>query len=182
MLHIHVDSKKSEWIECANSVFKTFRAYHSEPSIKLLPDLLQKVPIVLYSGEYDLTCNHLATEKMIDSMTWNNQTGFDLGNGTSAPLVPWIVDDEPVGLSRTAHNLTYIFFYNASHMVPYNYAYRSRTMLHEFMQLNSSFNADQTAEYGTVVNMNQPKPRIGKRIILIVLASIIIIIALGGLA
>ncbi|CAF4331248.1 unnamed protein product [Rotaria sp. Silwood2] len=182
MSHIHVDSKKSEWIECANSVFKTFQAYHSEPSIKLLPDLLQKIPIVLYSGEYDLTCNHFATEKMIDSMTWNNQTGFDLRDGTSAPLVPWIVDDEPVGLSRTARNLTYVLFYNASHMVPYNYAYRSRTMLHEFMQLNSSFNADQTAEYGTVVNMNQPKSRIDKRIILIGLPSIIIIIALVSLA
>ncbi|CAF4352067.1 unnamed protein product, partial [Rotaria sordida] len=39
---------------------------------------------------------------MMDTMTWNNGTGFDLGNGTLAPLEPWIVDDEPVGLIRTA--------------------------------------------------------------------------------
>ncbi|CAF0791921.1 unnamed protein product [Rotaria sordida] len=46
---IHVSSKKSGWTECADSVFQTFRAYHSIPSIKLLPDLLRQIPIVLYS-------------------------------------------------------------------------------------------------------------------------------------
>ncbi|CAF4070502.1 unnamed protein product [Rotaria sp. Silwood2] len=110
MSHIHVDSRKSEWARFSYSIFKTFRAYHSEPSVKLLPDLLQKIPIVLYSSEYDLICNHWATEKMIDTMTWNNRTGFDMGNGTLAPLVPWIVDNEPVGLIRTAHDAKENFY------------------------------------------------------------------------
>ncbi|CAF0723080.1 unnamed protein product [Adineta steineri] len=68
------------------------KAYNSKPSITLLPDLLKQIPIILYSGEYDLICNHWATEAMIDSMTWNNGTGFDFGNGTSSPKHPWIVD------------------------------------------------------------------------------------------
>ncbi|CAF0841365.1 unnamed protein product [Rotaria sordida] len=174
---IHVSSKKSGWTECADSVFQTFRAYHSIPSIKLLPDLLRQIPIVLYSGEYDLICNHWGTEKMMDTMTWNNGTGFDLGNGTLAPLEPWIVDDEPVGLIRTARNLTYVLFYNASHMVPYNYARRSRTMLHQFIQLNLSSNADQTTKNNTVKKMNQTTHRAG----FIAVTSIIVIIALAGL-
>ncbi|CAF4465588.1 unnamed protein product [Rotaria sp. Silwood2] len=36
--------------------------------------------------EYDLICNHWATEKMMDAMAWNNRTGFDMGNGRLAPL------------------------------------------------------------------------------------------------
>ncbi|CAF4648561.1 unnamed protein product [Rotaria sp. Silwood1] len=181
MLRIHVNSNKSGWTECANSVWKAFRAYYSIPSIKLLPDLLRKIPIVLYSSEYDLICNHWATEKMIDTMTWNNGTGFDLGNGTLALPEPWIVDDEPAGLIRTARNLTYIFFYNASHMVPYNYARRSRAMLHQFMQLNSSVNADQITNMNAIENINLPKSRAYKRFGFTATASIIIIIALVGL-
>ncbi|CAF3321743.1 unnamed protein product [Rotaria sp. Silwood2] len=182
MSHIHVDGDKQTWTKCSDSVLATFRAYHSEPSIKLLPDLLQKIPIVLYSSEYDLICNHWATEKMMDAMTWNNRTGFDMGNGTLAPLDPWIVDNEPVGLIRTARNLTYVLFYNASHMVPYNYAHQSRTMLHQFMHSNLSFNANQTTEKNIVENKNQTTYRPGKRFALIVVASIIIIITLAGLA
>jgi hypothetical protein len=173
MSRIHVDGKKSEWTECSNSVFTAFRAYRSEPSIKLLPDLLRQIPIVLYSGEYDLICNHWATESMIDAMTWNNGTGFDLGNGTLAPTEPWNVEGESAGLIRTARNLTYILFYNASHMVPYNYARRSRVMLHKFMQLDLTSITEQTTKKNTE-ETNQTG--------FIALAVIITIIALTGLA
>ena len=136
MSRIHVDSKKASWTECSDLVFKTFRACHSKASIELLSSLLERIPIVLYSGDYDLICNHWATENMIDRMTWNN--------GTLAPMEPWIVENESVGLIRTARNLTYILFYNASHMVPYNQARRSRVMLHQFINLNYSFLIDST--------------------------------------
>ncbi|CAF3510150.1 unnamed protein product [Rotaria socialis] len=152
-------------------------AYHSIPSIKLLPDLLRQIPIVLYSGERDFICNHWGTERMMDAMTWNNRTGFDLGNKTLAPLEPWIVDDEPAGLIRTARNLTYILFYNASHMVPYDYARRSSAMLHQFIKLNLLSDSDKTTKKNNVETMNLKKSRAG----LIALALIITTIILIGL-
>jgi carboxypeptidase D len=173
MSSIHVDRKISGWTECTDSVTRTFRAEHSKPSIELLPDLLRRIPVVLYSGEYDLICNHLGTENMIDAMTWNNGTGFNLGNGTLAPTDPWIVEDEPAGLIRTARNLTYILFYGASHMVPYNYARRSRVMLHKFMQLDLTSYNDRTT--------NRPTRRTYKRTAFFVLVAIITVIAITGL-
>ncbi len=179
MSRIHVDSKKSEWTECSGSVHQTFRASHSKPSIELLPDLLQRIPIVLYSGDYDLICNHWATEKMIDAMTWNNGTGFDLGNGTLAPIEPWIVENEHAGLIRTARNLTYILFYNASHIVPYNQARRSRFMLHQFIKL--SFNPlTKSTTVGNIVVTNQTTHRVSKRALFIALIIIIIILICVG--
>jgi carboxypeptidase D len=181
MSRIHADGKKSGWTECSDSVFETFRACHSEPSIKLLPDLLRQIPIVLYSGEYDLICNHWATETMIDAMIWNNGTGFVLSDGTLAPTESWSVEGEPAGLIRTARNLTYILFYNSSHMVPYNYAHRSRVMLHKFMQLDLISVNKQTTKKN-IDRTNLTTHRASKRSGLIALVIIIIIVALMGLA
>ncbi|CAF1234029.1 unnamed protein product [Adineta steineri] len=133
MSSIHINDKKVIWTQCSSSVQNTFTAYNSKPSITLLPDLLKQIPIILYNGQYDLLCNHWGTEAMIDSMTWNNGTGFDFGNGTSSPKHPWIVDGESAGLIQSARNLTYILFYNAGHRVPYYYPRRSR-----FMYISSS--------------------------------------------
>lgn len=91
---------------------------------------------MLYSGEYDIVCNHLGTERMIHGVAWNNRTGFDLGNGTLAPIEVWIVKDELAGVLRTARNLTYILFYNAGHSATYSQAHQSRAMLYQFFKLN----------------------------------------------
>ncbi|CAF4395775.1 unnamed protein product, partial [Adineta steineri] len=64
MSSIHIDGKKSEWRAFTRLIFTSFRAFNSRPSIHLLPDLLSKIPIVFYNGEYDLICNHWAAENM----------------------------------------------------------------------------------------------------------------------
>ncbi|CAF1233876.1 unnamed protein product [Adineta steineri] len=176
MSSIHIHDKKVEWTQCSSSVHKTFTADISKPSITLLPDLLQQIPIILYSGEYDLICNHWGTEAIIDSMTWNGGTGFDFGNGTLSSTDPWIVEGEPAGLIRSARNLTYLLFHGASHMVPYDYAGRSRFMLHEFIQLNLTAFPDTTTRKNT-----EESTRSTLHIAFIVLIVIIIILALTGL-
>ncbi|CAF4061257.1 unnamed protein product [Adineta steineri] len=149
MSSIHIDGKQVKWAECSDSVTNMFKAYNSTPSITLLPNLLQQIPIILYSGQYDLICNHRGTEAMIDGMTWNGGTGFGFGNGTFSPKHPWIVDGESAGLIQSARNLTYILFYNASHMVPYDYPRRSRFMLHQFIQLDLISFPDTTTRKNT---------------------------------
>ncbi|CAF4166665.1 unnamed protein product [Adineta steineri] len=176
MSSIHINDKKVEWTQCSDSVSDAFTAYKSKPSITLLPDLLKQIPIILYSGEYDLICNHWATEAMIDGMTWNNGTGFDFGNGTFSPKHPWIVDGESAGLIQSARNLTYILFYDASHMVPYDYPRRSRFMLHEFIQLDLTSFTDTTTRKNT-----EESTRSTRHIAFIVFIVIIVILALTGL-
>ncbi|CAF0794525.1 unnamed protein product [Adineta steineri] len=176
MSSIHISDKKVKWTECSSSVDSTFTAYHSTPSITLLPNLLQQIPIILYSGQYDLICNHWATEAMIDGMTWNDGTGFDFGNGTLSPKEQWIAEGESAGFIRRARNLTYILFYNAGHNVPYYYPRRSRFMLHEFIQLDLTSFTDTTTRKNT-----KESTRSRRYIAFIVLIVIIIILALTGL-
>lgn len=131
-LHINSD-KKTGWKECNNQVGGAFRAENDKPSVELLPGLLETVPIVLFSGDKDMICNHIGTEKMINNLEWNGGKGFEVTPGTWAPRRDWTFEGEPAGVYQSARNLTYVRFYNSSHMVPFDYPRRTRDMLDRFL-------------------------------------------------
>ena len=136
-LHINHD-KRAGWTECNGAVGGAFKARNSKPSISLLPNLLKQVPIVLFSGDKDLICNHLGTEELIHNMEWNGGKGFELSSGTWAPRRDWTFENEPAGIYQEARNLTYVLFYNSSHMVPFDYPRRTRDMLDRFLKVDIS--------------------------------------------
>jgi carboxypeptidase D len=136
-LNINSD-KKTGWQECNGAVSGHFRARNSEPSIRFLPELLTQVPIALFSGDKDFICNHLGTEAMIDGMSWNGGKGFELSPGVVSPRRDWTFEGEPAGTYQEARNLTYVVFYNSSHMVPFDYPRRTRDMLDRFMGVDIS--------------------------------------------
>ncbi|KAK6583893.1 hypothetical protein PZA11_003623 [Diplocarpon coronariae] len=136
---LHIDpGKRTGWTECNGGVGSAFRAVASKPSIQLMPDLLKEVPTVLFSGADDLICNHIGTEEMISNMEWNGGKGFELSPGTWAPRREWTFEGENAGFWQEARNLSYVLFYNSSHMVPFDYARRTRDMLDRFMGVDIS--------------------------------------------
>lgn len=135
-LNINPD-KKSGWEECSGAVSSSFRASNSVPAAKLLPELLESgIPVLLFSGEKDLICNHMGTEQLIHNMKWSGGTGFETSPGVWAPRHDWTFEDEPAGIYQYARNLTYVLFYNASHMVPYDVPRQSRDMLDRFIKVD----------------------------------------------
>lgn len=134
-LNVDTRNKHSGWVECSGGVIGAFTARNSAPAVALLPSLLEHVPILLFSGDQDLICNHLGTEDMIHHMTWLNGTGFEdpPGSGYWAPREPWSFDGEAAGFYQTARKLTYVLYYNSSHMVPFDYSRRTRDMLDRFV-------------------------------------------------
>ncbi|KAK8244218.1 Alpha/Beta hydrolase protein [Phyllosticta capitalensis] len=136
---IHIDpAKRTGWQECSGSVSMNFKARNSRASIELLPVILKEIPILLFSGEKDLICNHIGTEELINNMKWNGGKGFELGQGEVAPRRDWTFEGEPAGIYQEARNLTYVMFYNSSHMVPFDYPRRTRDMLDRFMGVDLS--------------------------------------------
>lgn len=130
---LHIDSSKmTGWQECNGQVGQAFTAATSVPSVKLLPDLLSQMPIILFSGDQDLICNHKGTEELINNLSFNGGKGFE-EKGVTAPRHDWVFEGEPAGIYQEARNLTYIKFYNSSHMVPFDYPRRTRDMLDRFM-------------------------------------------------
>lgn len=131
-LHVNPD-KKTGWVECNNQVSKSFTARNSLPSVQLLPSLLAEMPILLFSGDKDLICNHIGTENLINRIEFNGGKGMEISTGMTAPKQDWTFENQPAGQYQTARNLTYLRFYNSSHMVPFDYPRRSRDMLDRFM-------------------------------------------------
>jgi carboxypeptidase D len=131
-LHINSD-KPTGWQECSGAVGSTFKARNSKPSFDLLPDLLENMPILLFSGDQDLICNYMGTEELIHNMEWNGGKGFETSPGTWAPRRSWTFEGEPAGIYQKARNLTYVLIYNSSHMVPFDYPRRTRDMLDRFI-------------------------------------------------
>lgn len=132
-LHVNPD-KRTGWTECSGAVSASFRARKSKPSVQLLPGILEAgVPVLLFSGAKDMICNHLGTEDLIGNMKWSGGTGFELSPGVWAPKRDWTFEGDPAGIYQEARNLTYVKFYNSSHMVPFDYPRRTRDMLDRFM-------------------------------------------------
>lgn len=132
-LHINKD-KRTGWSECSGAVSSNFRALKSKPSVQMIPSLLESgLPILLFSGAKDLICNHVGTEDMISDLSWSNGTGFETSSGVYAPKREWVFENEVAGYYQEARNLTYVLIYNSSHMVPFDYARRTRDMLDRFM-------------------------------------------------
>lgn len=136
---LNLDKQKNTgWQECNSQVNSAFRNRNSTASISLFPDILKKVPVLLFSGAEDLICNHIGTEQLISSLEWNGGRGFEVTPGNWAPRREWTFEGEVAGFWQEARNLTYVLFYNASHMVPFDYPRRSRDMLDRFMKIDIS--------------------------------------------
>ncbi|OKL60290.1 Pheromone-processing carboxypeptidase kex1 [Talaromyces atroroseus] len=135
---LNLDLEKSTgWEECAGKVSVEFRATHSIPAIKILPGIIESgVRVLLFSGDRDLICNHLGTEQLIHNMKWNGGSGFETSPGVWSPRRDWTFEGEAAGYYQQARNLTYVLFYNASHMVPFDWPRRTRDMVDRFINVD----------------------------------------------
>ncbi|KPV77963.1 uncharacterized protein RHOBADRAFT_50486 [Rhodotorula graminis WP1] len=124
----HATRKSGPWLECDGQVGAQFYTPRSRPAVRLLPGLLEQVPVLMFAGAEDLICNHVGIERMIDNLEWNGETGF--GNATQEE---WHVDGRQAGTWTTARNLTYVKINDASHMVPYDQPVAAHDMLLRFV-------------------------------------------------
>ncbi|KAG0207286.1 Cell death protease [Mortierella sp. GBA30] len=119
------------WTECNTRVGSALRFDDSIPAVRLLPGILEKTEMMLFSGDQDLICNHVGTEYLISNMTWQGVQGFQ-----GAPKLGWTVDNRSAGEWKQARNLTFVILYNASHMVPYDQPLAALDMINRFMGLD----------------------------------------------
>lgn len=138
---LNLDREKATgWEECSGKVSVNFRAGHSVPAIQLLPDLIESgIKVLLFSGDRDLICNHIGTETLIHNMKWNGGVGFETSPGVWAPRRDWTFEGDAAGYYQQARNLTYVLFYNASHMVPFDWPRRTRDMVDRFINVDISY-------------------------------------------
>lgn len=77
---LHAIAPSGNWIECRRSVHSAFHEYSENASITLLPQILTKIPVLIFAGDQDLICNYVGLEAMIKEMTWNGAKGLGVGD------------------------------------------------------------------------------------------------------
>ncbi|KAI7872013.1 Alpha/Beta hydrolase protein [Spinellus fusiger] len=143
---IHSRKQAMGWVECSSSVYNALEDDMSKPSYELLPAILKEIPVMLFSGEYDLTCNHVGTEYLIGNMTWNGKKGFQ-----RAKPVEWYLNDKVVGYYTKERNLTYVLVKDSSHMVPYDKPLEALDMMNRFIGTGDSSIHGTTSHVGDFV-------------------------------
>jgi carboxypeptidase C (cathepsin A) len=73
---IHATDAVAQWEECRSKIHRDFSTRQSNASITILPRVLEKIPVMLFAGDQDLICNYVGLESMMQSMTWNGETGL----------------------------------------------------------------------------------------------------------
>lgn len=116
---------RKAWSECSGKVSSNLRARNLLPAVKLLPQLLEHMAVVLFHGNRDIICNHVGAEDMIQHLKWNGATGFS----ADAPRYTWLHNDTVEGVVQSERSLTYVNVYNASHMVPFDKPEASRALV-----------------------------------------------------
>ncbi|MBW0469268.1 hypothetical protein O181_008983 [Austropuccinia psidii MF-1] len=149
---LHAERHTDEWEECNSRVGNNFWVKTSRPSITLFPKLLEKTKILLYSGDQDLICCHLGTERMIGNLTWGGHKGWVSAESD----LPWNVNGTYAGRWREERNLTYVLIANASHMAPYDVPDVTQDMLLRFLEISAMSAAGPAAQIPSRVGVERP--------------------------
>ena len=95
---------------------------------ELIEVLNSGVRMLLYSGQYDIICNHMGTERVLQELQW---TGRD--EWIKAQPGVWLVDRQPAGYIKTYKNLQSLLVLNSGHMVPMDVPKIALDMISKFL-------------------------------------------------
>jgi len=91
--------------------------------------LLERYPVLIYNGNFDIICNHPGVLKMIDAM--ENWSGKEAYYRTERSV--WSVQGETAGYLKKVDNMRLFVMRNAGHMVPRSQPKYSLDMFDKFI-------------------------------------------------
>ena len=98
---IHATSARHRYIECADPPFYALSHQDGKGvTNELISVINSNVKLLLYSGQYDIICNHLGSEKMLRELAWNGRDQW-----LAAQPGVWTVDKQPAGYVKSYGNL-----------------------------------------------------------------------------
>ncbi|KAI8611631.1 Alpha/Beta hydrolase protein [Chytriomyces sp. MP71] len=149
-LHVTRNIDKPRWVECDTMVSKGLSDTLDVPSYLLLPDILARIPVLLYNGDKDLICNWFGIYDMVNELSWNGNKGMQ-----NATKEAWYLDSQLQGWYQTSRNLTFVLKHNASHMMPVDAPEAARNILNRFIGAEAMEITHERLKHGQL-GMSQP--------------------------
>lgn len=84
-----------------------------QPYHQVVPNVLEKIPVLIYAGDADFICNWLGNQAWTNKLEWPGHKDFK-----NADIKNLKVDGKEYGKVKTSGNFTFMQIYGAGHMVP----------------------------------------------------------------
>lgn len=130
---IHVDESPQRFVECADPPFDALSHQDGKGAMGELATALNTgIRVLVYSGQYDLICNHVGTETALRELKWDGQEQWKQAR-PGAWFAIANTNGQPAGYVRTYRNLQSVVVKDAGHMVPMDQPAIALEMIKKFV-------------------------------------------------
>jgi cathepsin A (carboxypeptidase C) len=91
-----------------------FQGDWMQPFHRLVPGILEEIPVLIYAGDADYICNWLGNQAWTEALEWPGQKSFNKASIKDLELE----SGDKTGKFKTSGNLTFMQIFGAGHMVP----------------------------------------------------------------
>lgn len=141
----------------SDTVAYLLEAQEQQSTAHLMPGILAKTRVLVYSGVFDMDCNFLSTDAWLGALDWPGRSAYQV-----AQFAPWRPEGNEVwGHMIKVQNLTQVRVLGAGHLVPMDQGRSALGMLQAFItdgqapnldgSLNQMVNAARAEGQGQVV-------------------------------
>lgn len=92
-----------------------FQGDWMQPFHRLVPKILEEIPVLIYAGDADFICNWLGNKAWTEALDWPGKKAFNKATLDSL-TIPGNKDE--YGKVKSSGNFTFMRIYQAGHMVP----------------------------------------------------------------
>lgn len=111
-----VGAEVDQYDSCNFDINRNFQLHGDwmKPYYRVVPSLLEQIPVLVYAGDADFICNWLGNKAWTEALEWPGQKKF-----AAAPMKDLQTQDQKkVGEVKSHGNFTFMRIYGAGHMVP----------------------------------------------------------------
>eukprot|EP00605_Chrysophyceae_sp_TOSAG23-4_P000457 GSChrysophyteH1.ASY1.ANO1.515.1 assembled CDS len=126
---LHVSQVPQKFEECTDPPYNALAHQDGLSAVPQLVKVLNEgIRVLVFSGNFDLVCNHLSTESVLMDMQWTGSEGWRM-----AKSGVWVVDKSPAGYIKQFNNLQSLVVMDSGHMVPLDQPKRALDMFDKFI-------------------------------------------------
>jgi cathepsin A (carboxypeptidase C) len=89
-----------------------------KPYHRLVPGILEQIPVLIYAGDADFICNWLGNKAWSDALEWPGHEEYAATEMQDLEIVVGTDRGKKIGQFKTAGNFTFMRIFAGGHMVP----------------------------------------------------------------
>ncbi|SPQ22939.1 3936653f-a44f-42a6-982c-4fbd3e4bf3b8 [Thermothielavioides terrestris] len=122
----------SSYDSCNTDINRNF-LFHGDwmqPFHRLVPKILEEIPVLIYAGDADYICNWLGNQAWTEALEWPGKKAFNKAKIQDLNLAGAAKE---YGKVKTSGNFTFMRIYQAGHMVPMDQPENSLDFLNRWL-------------------------------------------------